>query len=638
MKKRISWFLLTILVFALLSTAYADERILDYHANITVHKDGSVQVHETICVRSEGDKIRHGIFRDFPTGYRSPLGFRKWVDLRVLDAREVGNSSRQFATENLTNGVRIKVGDPDTLIPPGDHTFELTYVVTQELGFFADHDELYWNVTGNGWAFPIDSVTADVSLPAPVEASNLKLAGYTGAMGSHQQNFTSEIAPDGTIRFTTTTPLQENEGLTVVLGFPKGLVPEPSLRTRISQSLVSNIGGPVAPAGLALVLLYFLVAWLLVGRDPKRGSIVIRYEPPDDISPAVLRYVKRRKFDNHMFGCTVLDLAVKGYISIKKQDKSYDLTRLRPLDDKLSIEERHLMQNLFVDTDSIKLDSANAETVENTLNTLKKDLKSEPKHKYAHSNFLWFIPGAALSIATFIAITYLALGDGSAIIGGIGLTVFTIPFLLIFRACLRSESGDRGGYYFLLLFFALIMGILLLALFWTVSIVIVFFFAAFILLNSLFFRLLNVISSEGRKLLDEIEGFRQFLVAVDADRLERLNLPDKTPELFEKFLPYALALGVEKQWSKQFANVLTNAAVTVGGVAGSYSPLWFSGDDLHDFSADHFTDSFGDSFSSAISSASSPPGSSSGFDFSSSDSSSSGSSGGGGGGGGGGGW
>ena len=597
-------------------------------------------MHETIRVRSEGESFRHGILRDFPTVYRDRMGIHKCVNLRVLHAREEGSKTDQYATHKLSNGIRIRIGDPNTLLSPGEHTFELSYVATQELGFFAKHDELYWNVTGNGWQLPIDFVSADVKLPATVAVKDLKLEGYTGKAGSRAKDVEARISPDGIVQFVTAAPLQEGEGLTVVVGFPKGLVLEPSLTEKILYLLADNVGGLLAPVGLGVILIYFLVTWFLVGRDPKPGTVIVRYDPPEAISPAVLRYVQRLRFDDRILTCAVLDLAVKGYLTIQNTKSSYVLTRLRHPDDALPVEEQHLMQELFANEDSLELGGDNYEIVRKALKSLKSDMKAEPKHKFAHSNFGWFLPGAVLSAATFIRMTSLIPGDESLVIGGVALTIFTTVFLLILRSCIRAEHGERGGYVLLLFFFGLIETIFLVTVVWLASMASIF-FGILVLVNVLSFRWLKVISPEGRKLLDEIKGFREFLIAVDADRFERLNPPEKSPELFEKLLPYALALGVEQQWSKQFTSVLANVSVTVGGETSDYSPNWLSGDDWQQFSASSFTESFSDGFSSAVSSASSPPGSSSGFSSSSdgfSSSDSGGSSGGGGGGGGGGGW
>ena len=175
-------FFLLLAWLAVLSPAAADERILSYDSDLTVRSDGSLDVVETIRVRAEGSNIRRGIYRDFPTRYKDRLGNRVVVDFELLGVERDGKPEPNF-TERLANGVRINTGNDDFLPTPGDFTFVLRYRSTRQLGFFADHDELYWNVTGLGWDFPIDAVQARVHLPSPVASQSLRLDGYTGRMG-----------------------------------------------------------------------------------------------------------------------------------------------------------------------------------------------------------------------------------------------------------------------------------------------------------------------------------------------------------------------------------------------------------------------------------------------------------------------
>jgi uncharacterized membrane protein len=186
-----------------------------------------------------------------------------------------------------------------------------------------------------------------------------------------------------------------------------------------------------------------------------------------------------------------------------------------------------------------------------------------------------------------------------------GITLFSIPFVI----------GEIGG---------------LCVLTWAVSLPTCLIIMALISTNALFHHLLKAPTRAGRQLLDRIDGFKMFLSAVDGPRLSTVAPPNKTPELFERFLPYALALGVEHAWGEQFSQVLAASAGGTGGAAATYSPSWYSGA-VFASSPEAFSSSFSNSFSSAVSASSSPPGSSSGGGGG-------GSSGGGGGGGGGGGW
>mgnify|MGYP001822670256 FL=1 len=153
------------------------ERIVDFDSRIQIFADGHLIVTETIKVISAGDMIKHGIYRDFPTRYENRNGRQIEVGFSVLNVTRDG-MAESYHTKPLSNGIRIYMGKRDAFISPGRHTFTLTYRTDRQLGFFDEHDELYWNVTGNGWSFQIDQARAEVILPARIEP--LKSTAYTG--------------------------------------------------------------------------------------------------------------------------------------------------------------------------------------------------------------------------------------------------------------------------------------------------------------------------------------------------------------------------------------------------------------------------------------------------------------------------
>jgi hypothetical protein len=149
------------------ATAWADERILHFGSNVTVERDGTLDVTEAIRIRAEGDAIRHGIQRDFPTRYRDRLGRQVRVGFEAKEVTLDGDPV-QWEVMRQDNGMRIRIGDPDRYVATGERVYRIRYRTTRQLGYFEDYDELYWNVTGNGWTFPIDAAEARVRLPAPV--------------------------------------------------------------------------------------------------------------------------------------------------------------------------------------------------------------------------------------------------------------------------------------------------------------------------------------------------------------------------------------------------------------------------------------------------------------------------------------
>ena len=186
------WLLTTALIGGCLSgPAAADERILDYHSDITIDADGSMVVDEIIEVRAEGRQINRGIYRDFPTRYKDRFGNDYVVEFDVVSVRRDG-VAEDWHSETMSNGVRVYAGSANHTLKPGDYVYSIRYRTSRQLGFFADHDELYWNVTGNGWGFPIDQASAVVKLPGS-PAGGISVEGYTGHFGASGGDYTSWV-------------------------------------------------------------------------------------------------------------------------------------------------------------------------------------------------------------------------------------------------------------------------------------------------------------------------------------------------------------------------------------------------------------------------------------------------------------
>ncbi len=618
------------------------ERILRFESRITIAPDARMQVVETITVRSTGERIQRGIYRDFPTRYRDRAGNRYTVEFH-LEAVARDGRPEPFHTENLSNGIRIYVGRKDLRLPPGDHTYTLAYATNRQLGFFDRHDELYWNVTGNGWSFQIDAAQAAVAPPPGVPAEALALEAYTGPVGARGRDCTRRITAEGLAGFETTRPLAPGEGLTIVVGWPKGYVNEPSLRERTRWLFADNLTLLIAASGLLIVLGYYLLVWKAVGKDPAPGVVMPIYAPPDNLSPGAMRFVAEMGYDARIFAAALIAMAVKGALRIEEQDGVTTLRRKPDGTGPLTPEERRIASHLFRSGDSISLERKHHAAVAAAVNALKASLALTYEKTHFVSNRKAFVVGAVLSAAA-AAVTFLsAIDQGSAFFLAIWLTGWSIGvfFLagMVFSLWRQVFSGGKdvgtrvGG-----------IGAALLISFFSLPFFAAELFALYLLahdapglavwlllvaaLNILFYHLLKAPTLLGRKLLDRIAGFKLFLAATEGDRLQRLFPAGRTPELFEKFLPYALALGVEQQWAEQFADLLA-AAARPG--AGGYRPGWYSGSSWTGAGAGGFAGSLGSVLSTAISSSAAAPGSFSGGGGG-------GSSGGGGGGGGGGSW
>lgn len=550
------------------SLAVADERILEFNSDITVDADRSLLVSETITVRAEGNRIRRGIYRDFPTEYRDRYGNSVTVRYEPLGVLR-NDQPEDFHTDPLRNGVRTYFGSADRYLEPGVHSYQFRYRVERVLGYFENHDELYWNVTGLDWAFPIDRAAASVELRFSRPAQILEADAWTGPAGGRGDEYVVRI-DDDRAAFETTRALAAHEGLTIVVTWPKGHVEAPGDLERLGWLLADNANLLVLAVGAMLMLAYLIPVWNAFGRDPEEGLIVTRYEPPADLTPASLRYIRQMYYDNKVMTAAVVSLAVKGCLRIEESGGDYELIRARPATPPVLPEsERALYEKLFREGDRLELDDQYHERISGARKAHRDALRREFRGRYFRTNGLLNLPALAIGIATAV----IALGISRP-----------TPFVI-------------GG---------------------LVLLVVVFAFFAWIMKRP---------TVLGRKALDEILGFRDYLDIAEKDELNLRHPPEKTPGLFEKYLPYALALDVEHNWAERFASVLAGVRA---GDGGSWHPAWYSG---HWNSVDlsGTTSAMSKSLGSAISSSATPPGSSSG-------SGGGGFSGGGGGGGGGGGW
>ena len=621
--------LLALFCFSGLAQA-ATERILDFNSHIVIHKDTTMTVTETITVRAAGDQIKRGIYREFPTKYKN----REGGTVRVrFDIKEVLRDGKPepYHTEDVSNGIRVYMGDKNVFLESGDYTYTLTYVTDRQLGFFKDYDELYWNVTGNGWGFTIDRASAVIELPPG--AKLLQAAGYTGPVGAKGQNFRQGLDSQGRVIFTTTKPLAPGQGLTVAVAWPKGLVQYPTTSEKLGYLFKDNASAMAGLFWLLALFIYYMWAWVKVGRDPAKGTIIPLFEPPKGLSPAAVRFVMHMGFDNKAFAASVVNMAVKGHLTIEEKKKVFTLHQVQGAANGLSSAEKKMAGKLFAGSQSVTLKNTNHSRIGGALKELQKALRLEYEKVYFFTNAKYMIPGVILTLLALASVVLVA--PEGAVAGfmalwlsgwSVGVAVLGLMVYRAWRTAFRGGSfiGALGITLFALPFFGgELFGLIMFSI--SLSFLAAVAFLSTIFVNAVFYQLLKAPTMEGRQIMDQIEGFKMYLSVAEKERLGILYAVEKTPALFEKYLPYALALDVENEWSEQFADVLAKA-----GEAG-YSPVWYSGRSFSTLGAAGLASSLGGSLAGAISSSSTAPGSSSG-------SGGGGSSGGGGGGGGGGGW
>lgn len=610
-----------------------DERILSFHSDITVQKDSSLLVTETIRVRALGLEIKRGIYRDFPTRYKDHAGRRVVVGFQVLDVRR-DNAPEAYHLQSQSNGERVYLGQQDVFLSHEEHTYTLTYTTTRQLGFFPEHDELYWNVTGNAWSFPIDEASATVSLPEGVAPEKISLQAYTGPQGAKGGDFRSSIDSSGRPTFETTKSLNPGEGLTIAVLWPKGFVREPSQTEKWRTFSQDNKSLMLGILGLLIVFGYYSFIWFRHGRDPQAGAIIPLFEPPAGFSPAAMRYIQEMGYDQKVFTAAILNMAVKGFLTITEKGETYSIQRKADSLEGLEPDERKIANALLPSKTEFKFTQTHHAEISQAILDFRQLLKTNYEKTHFVTNIGYFSLGLILSLAFLIA-SALPLMDGDGSVGFllIWLTFWSIGVIVL--VCITSSLWrDRnwGRAFTMTLFsspFVFAELFVLHQLAQQTSLGIVGLLAALVAINVFFYQWLKAPTLLGRRLMDKIEGFKLFLSVAEKDEMNWRNPPEKTPKLFEKYLPYALALGVEQLWSEKFAKVLAQAEQ---GPSGSgYQPGWYSGSSFRSIGAGAFASSLGHSLSNAISSSSAAPGSSSGGGGG-------GSSGGGGGGGGGGGW
>jgi uncharacterized membrane protein YgcG len=535
-----------VLLAALLGTAAAQERITSFHSDVTIGADGALTVTETIEVEARGQSIRRGILRDFPTDYRDRAGNRVKVPFELEQVTRNG-VNEVSSIETLSNGVRVRIGSADVMLPHGRHRYEIRYRTARQLGFFDGHDELYWNVTGNGWTFAIDRASASVRLPQPVPAAKLAAEAYTGPQGAQGREFQARVT-DGGADYETTRALAPREGLTIVLTFPKGIVTAPTSTERLGWFVAANQAAGVGGLGVLLLGAGLYARWRRVGRDPMAGPLFPRYEPPQDLSPAAVRFISRMGFDSRCFAAGVLGLGARGYLKVDQQGENFTVQRKDQMSTWLP-GDKPLADALFKTGDTTTI----TKTYDPKIAQAQQALAEALQHHYKGKLFTRNTGTMVLAVAAAMAIVALTVVLQGATVVSIATGVALAALLIAFWHWMPAYSV------------------------------------------------------EGRRMQDEIDGLRQYLGVAERDSLARMQAPELTPREFARMLPYALALDVEKTWADRFA-VVAGAAAVAAAVDSYYHSDSLDGG-LGSPAA--LGESLGE-MGSAVSAASSPPGSSSG--------------------------
>ncbi len=314
MKKLSPFIFLTLLFSSLCDAQSLTERILDFKSAITVFADATMRVHETIAVALPAG--RRGIMRDFPTSYADRWSVKHIVSFNVESVMQDGKPA-QYKVQMLENGKRIVIGDPHKTLTFGVHVYDIVYTTHRQLGFFENYDELYWNVTGNGWRLPIDHASATVTLPDAIVPNQMRVEAYTGYQGQKGKNYHATISGPSTAQWNTIEPLAPHEGLTLVITWPKGIVIPPSLLKKIGYFIRDNGALFLLLLGLFTLLGYCLMALRFIWKEQRAGTIIPLFYPPNGLQPAYIRHLMEYGFDNKAFAAEIINMAVHGFITIE---------------------------------------------------------------------------------------------------------------------------------------------------------------------------------------------------------------------------------------------------------------------------------------------------------------------------------
>ena len=554
-----------ILNVALVHADVNDFTITSFQSDQTLSKSdaqGSLHIIEQISVRFTDNN--HGIIRAIPNEYNSrPLNFH----LNSITSRSGAPTgiSQSYADGNVV----LKIGDPSRTVT-GDQEYTIDYTVRNVISFYSDHDELYWDVNGDQWGQPTTVVKVNLHLPSGLSLSSDVPQCFGGAYSQVQQNCVISQTEDGIS--ATTSNLPPNQTLTYVVGLTKGFFqPETT-----SEKLRDNATPLLALIALPLAIIAgSFTWWWRNGRDAKgRGVIVPEYNPPKDMTPLQAGTLLDFKTDNRDITATIIDLAVRKYLRIHElvkdrkilKDKvTYELELLNLDKSGLNAYEADLINALFNEqkigekTD-LGTPSAALQKVATSLRTsVKKDLKQAGYLKPDTSKYGLVLVGSAV-----VAVVLLA------IIGG------------------NSNPNAIG---------AIVVG----AIICTVTI-------------SIFWALMAARTSVGVSAKEQLEGLKMYMNVAEKDRIQMLQSPKaayavgvgqpkRTVELFEKLLPYAIIMGVEKQWAKQFESMY------------AAEPSWYSGN-VSTFNTVYLASSLNGGFANSINTSFASPSSSSGSGFS----------------------
>ncbi len=468
---------------------------------------------------------QHGIYRNIPVKYQTDYAQRN-ITIKVLSVKRNG-LAEPYTDKIKGKNLNIKIGSADTTIT-GRQEYQITYQVSGAINFFTDYDELYWNVTGNDWTANILQVSTTINLPPGAQLK--QTACYQGTTGS--QTPCKLTQTNKTITFQTANFLNPGEGLTIALGLDKGFFQPPTLVEKIGKIIKDNF--ILLLPLLTLVIMY--LAWQKHGKDPVgRGTIIAEYEPPQNVSPTLVGALIDEKIDNRDITAGIIHLAEQGYIKITRLEKTsifksvdYELSIIKNLPTK---EEgiNGLISEVFFTSNKLAGSSIKLSEIKKDKQIAKRITEFKKNVSEEMVTLGWYDKNP-----TTLKIKYTTLAGGLMMLG----------FFI----------GDFAFVYFISL---ILTGAVLMIFGW----------------------LMPKKTALGAEVKDHLLGFKEFLSVTDEDRFKFHNAPAKNPEQFMQYLPFAVAMNVEKQWAEQFKDIyIQNPDWYQGNTANAFLATQFVGD------------------------------------------------------------
>ncbi len=526
-------------VLAVLGTTALGRLTIDrFDTEITVHTDGAIAVTERIAVTFHTP--HHGIEREIPFSYRDPRGGRVTIDLDIeriaLDSGPVLYTSRRSGGDLV-----LRIGDPDRTIT-GSYLYTIGYTVGRAILFHDDYLQLYWNVTGNAWRVPIDRATATVVLPETVDLEAVSTISYIDRYGGAARGSAATTSSTGELQFATGT-LFPGEGMTIDVAIPRSQLPidPPSFGQRVLWFVGAN-----AYAGLPLLALATMfIVWYRVGKDPRKRSIAPAFEPPRGIHPGAAGVLIDDRADLHDLSAMLIGLAVKGYLTIEEVDEAEGLgDRVKRMLGRSSTDYRFVRRSRSTDR-LAKVERDVLDAVFDEEHPEERTLSSLESSFYQH------LPG----IKT-------ALYEGLIERGDYPHNPERTRSVYRFLGIAGIALGVMLGLYVSSLYLGLAVGL---------SGLVVLAFAP----------LMPRKTKQGVRTLEQLLGLSEYIRRAELDRIEFHDAPEKSPELFEKLLPYAIALNLTTIWAKRFEATLDRPPDWYVGQAPVFRASLFTASMLH---------------------------------------------------------